>query len=311
MKVNNGPKNIIHTHLEKSNQWISGESLSEILGISRVAVWKHLQSMKEGGYPLESGKKGYRITPGEDSLHPWAMGDLAPRIHYLQSTESTMKEAHDLAFHNAAHNTVVVAETQSSSQALSSHNWHSPTGGLYFTLILRPDLPLHQAGIFSFTASLAVVKLMSQMGLEGVCGWPNEVITAEGKLAGILAQVSGTPDKIDFLNLGVGIHVNSQESPKQDCKTAYLSDLGGHRYKRRDILIKFLTIFDELLHKDALDQWIDSFKAGRDSIALTDKGGFKKTKGHIVHPDGAMTLMIEDIDSRIYPGEKIYFSSPW
>ena len=164
--VNQYNKEIIHNALEKSGGWISGETLSGITGISRVGVWKHLQAMKELGYPLESGRKGYRLSEDEDTLLPWVFGEASRRIISYAVLDSTMIPARELASQGEEDGTVILAERQTGGMGRLRKEWHSPQGGLYFTLILRPPGPVGRAGLYTLCGG-GFPKIAAQGGVRG------------------------------------------------------------------------------------------------------------------------------------------------
>ncbi len=117
--------------LRKSKGIVSGEILSNRLGISRVAVWKHIQKLLESGYQIESGPKGYQLIASPDTPFAWEFPAREPNYHYYQEVSSTMDIARDIARKGCPDFTLVVAEKQVNGRGRMDRRWESPAGGLY------------------------------------------------------------------------------------------------------------------------------------------------------------------------------------
>lgn len=313
--VNEKAKEIIHEALERRKDWMSGESLSELTGISRVAVWKHLQGMKEQGYPLESGRRGYRLTADEDTLLPWVFGKFSHRIRTYPVLESTMIPAGELASEGEPDGTVVLAERQTGGKGRLDREWDSPRGGLYFTLILRPPGPISRAGLFTLAAVSALrLLLKEEYRTECYCKWPNDLVTPRGKIAGVLTEVCGSIESMKYLNLGVGINVwnpsDSGSSPERDS----LLGITGQRIRRREVLKGFLERFDRLYRlppAGILDAWTRGFP-------FTDAEGPFSFNGEMIRgslgeifSDGSLTMATPKGILRFHPGDPVRFPDTW
>ena len=242
----NATKVQIHQTLQNSRDWISGEDLSRLLGISRVAVWKHLQKMKDGGYPLESDHRGYRLDPREDTLSPWAMEPYGDRIFHYPELPSTMDRARELAESGAPGGILVLAEEQTRGRGRMDRVWDSRYGGIYCTLITRPVLTLEEVGPFSrLVLDCLKETLVEDYGIPAEFRAPNDLLTSRGKIAGLLAEVSGEPDRVRYLNLGFGVNIrNHPRVPGRE--TVSLEELTGEPCLRRDFLFRLLPRLDRL-----------------------------------------------------------------
>ncbi|MCG8566256.1 MAG: biotin--[acetyl-CoA-carboxylase] ligase, partial [Desulfobacterales bacterium] len=190
---------------------ISGVRLSERTGISRVAVWKHINALKGKGFDIKSGPKGYRLAHARDLLHPFCFSpELRDRILYYPELTSTMDRARELAREGAAHLTCVVAEHQSKGRGRLNRKWDSDMGGLWFTLILTPDTPPPLAYLYNFAAGLVLSRtLSSQFDLDVRVKWPNDLLLEGKKLVGLLSEMETRADMLRFLLIGIGINVNN------------------------------------------------------------------------------------------------------
>ncbi len=229
--------------LKENSSFISGEYLSQKLSISRVAVWKHIRHLQELGYPIETGSRGYLWHGDVDFLYPWEFLERESTIHYFDVVYSTMDEARLLAEKGSIHGTVVVAEKQKRGRGRRERIWHSRTGGLYLTLILKIPLPPALGIYFNFVASLAVVHTLRKLyGIRANVKWPNDVLIGERKIAGILSDMRVDSEVIRYLNLGIGINVNNDPSKEVPLSCSVKKVLGKTVF-RKEILA---TLLDEL-----------------------------------------------------------------
>ena len=149
--------------LREGGGHVSGETLSQELGISRVSVWKHIRSLKKDGYIVEASPRGYKLVSSPDLLLPYEFPDIERRIHYFQEIASTMDAARELAKKGADEGTIVIAESQTGGRGRLSRQWVSPQGGVYFTLILRPRIGPAYAPRINLMAAIAVAATIRKL----------------------------------------------------------------------------------------------------------------------------------------------------
>jgi BirA family transcriptional regulator, biotin operon repressor / biotin---[acetyl-CoA-carboxylase] ligase len=232
---------------------VSGEAVSTELGISRVSVWKHIGKLKELGYEIESTPNGYRLLGSPDGLFPWEFGHRSDSIHYFEEISSTMDTARDFARKGCPDLTVVIAERQTKGRGRLSRTWISDDGGLYFSVILRPPIPPVFCYRVNFAASLCLAKVLRRMfAIDAKVKWPNDILVNGGKLCGMLSEMEAEADRVSFINLGIGINVNNDPSPKEQ-KAVSLKVLLGKNIPRRTILSAFLDEF-ELMSRKIVDE---------------------------------------------------------
>ncbi len=247
-----GPKEKIYSILKEAEDVFSGEKISIMLGVSRVSVWKHIKGMIHSGIPIVTSPQGYLLTPDPDSLHPWEFGEWQDRIHYFQEISSTMDEATALARQDCPDFTVVVAERQTQGRGRMKRIWFSDDGGLYFTVVVRPDIPVMLASLVNLAAAVEMAALLrSSYDIQASLKWPNDILIDKAKICGILSQMETEGDRISHLRIGVGLNVNN--SPEHDEPVAIsLKTLLGHPVPRREILVAFLNRFEKrLTHFDS------------------------------------------------------------
>ncbi|MBU6079494.1 MULTISPECIES: biotin--[acetyl-CoA-carboxylase] ligase [Allobacillus] len=202
-----------------SDTYVSGESLSKQLGISRSAIWKHMNELKKVGYQIEAVRnKGYRITgvPSELSASSlqWGLSTnwLGKNLIHHKSIDSTQFSGHDLAREDAPHGTVIIADHQTKGRGRLKRQWHSEDKhGLWFTVILRPtSLEPKDANQLTLVAAVALVETFRHLGLDVKIKWPNDVFSRGFKLTGILTEMQAEQDQIEYILLGIGMNINQE-----------------------------------------------------------------------------------------------------
>jgi BirA family biotin operon repressor/biotin-[acetyl-CoA-carboxylase] ligase len=168
---------------------VSGQALSDKLGISRVAIWKHIQKLQALGYDILATTKGYRLDNSPDVPYPWEFPGRESKIFYYPELPSTMDAAKDLARKDCPHFTTVIAGRQISGRGRLQREWLSEKGGLYFTMVLRPDLPPVLSFRVSFLASLTLAGILHEVfGIDARVKWPNDILVDERKIAGMVSK---------------------------------------------------------------------------------------------------------------------------
>jgi BirA family biotin operon repressor/biotin-[acetyl-CoA-carboxylase] ligase len=238
--------------LRESGRVVSGNTLCGRLGTSRVAVWKHIQKLQEMGYDIESGARGYRLRSSPDSLHSWEFPGREARMMYLPETPSTMDPAKELARRGCPAFTTVVAGRQTQGRGRLRRAWSSEEGGLYFTVVLRPRIPVLWGSRAHFLASLTLAAILQEgYHVDAGLKWPNDILVQGRKLCGLLAEMESEGDQVNFINIGIGLNVNNDPAAVEPPAVS-LKALLGRTVPRREILARFL---DELEARIAAEPW--------------------------------------------------------
>lgn len=203
---------------EAGDEFVSGEAISDKLGLSRAAVWKHVEQLRSRGYRIDAmPARGYRLREIPDRLTPLELRpllgtrDLGQVLHCFDEVSSTNDVARELAEADAAHGEVVVAERQTAGRGRRGRPWASPPGrNLYLSAVLRPDLPPQRAPEITLVASVALCDVVRQAGVEAGIKWPNDLLASGRKLAGILTEMASEPDRLSWVVLGVGVNLNAR-----------------------------------------------------------------------------------------------------
>lgn len=197
---------------------VSGVQLSETVGVTRAAIWARVEELRRLGYDIEaSPHRGYRLVRSPDLLHP---EDLLARlerarvigrdVRVFQQTDSTSDVAQKLADDGVREGVVVFAESQTRGRGRLGRAWLSAAGkGLWFSVLLRPELPPQQATRMTVAAAVALARgIEVQTGLRADIKWPNDLLLNGRKVAGILTEMNAELERVHSLILGIGLNVN-------------------------------------------------------------------------------------------------------
>jgi BirA family biotin operon repressor/biotin-[acetyl-CoA-carboxylase] ligase len=258
MKVNQKNKQILKA-LRDYGDYLSGETLSDKLSISRVSIWKHIRSLKENGYLIDASAKGYRLVSSPDLMLPYEFPGLEERIHYFSEIGSTMDVARELAKRGAKEGTIVITEAQTRGRGRLSREWVSPEGGIYFTIILHPRISPVYAPRINLMISIAVATAIRKLfGIKAELKWPNDVLIEGRKVCGILAEMDSEMDVINFVNVGIGINANTSVPHFEKTATSLKAMLGREICRKEFLRVLFREIegWQPLLMKeDLLKEW--------------------------------------------------------
>lgn len=243
--------------LRESPDFVSGEAMSDSLGISRNAVHKHIKSLRSRGYRiLGVSRRGYKLEEEPCRLVMPLIARLTQdsqfgrRFRYYDEIESTNAEARALAADGAPEGTVVIAECQSAGKGRLGRRWTSPAGkGLLFSVVLRPDVAMNHAHLFTLVAATAACAgIERQARIPVQIKWPNDLFIQGKKVGGILLEVSGERDAVEWIVVGIGLNVNTEytELPVALRRTAIsLKMAGGRPVDRSELLAGILLSLDK------------------------------------------------------------------
>jgi BirA family biotin operon repressor/biotin-[acetyl-CoA-carboxylase] ligase len=223
---------------------VSGEALSSSLGISRVSIWKHIKKLREP----------------PDIPFPWEFPDREGRLFYFPVVNSTMEIAKDLARKGCPHFTVIVADRQKKGRGRLNRKWRSDAGGLYFTMVLRPSIPIVLSARISFLASLTLTRVLRDMfDVDASVKWPNDILVNDYKIAGMLTEIEAEADRVHFLNIGIGININNDPS-RSEPRASSLKKILDRQISRNDLLSRFLDDLESQMKQVDFDCIVSEWK---------------------------------------------------
>lgn len=243
----------------RDKEYVSGEVLAQKLGISRVAVWKQIQKLKDMEYKITSDQNlGYCLVSRPDLLLPQEIqrglstNYVGKEIYYFPELKSTNIRAKEKALHGAeeiSEGTLIVAERQSAGKGRLGREWFSPVGGIWFSVILYPQLsPSYISRITLMTAVAVVKSIKICTQIKSQIKWPNDILINEKKVCGILTEMSAELDIINWVVVGIGINVNIEhrEFPEDiQENTISLKETSGKEISRVKLAQTFLQEFEK------------------------------------------------------------------
>lgn len=238
---------------------VSGQTIAEKLSVSRAAVHKRIERLREQGYRIVGGNNlGYRIIARPSRLvadeikRHVAPSTPVPDITIYPETTSTQSVAKGFAAKDAPEWMLVAAEKQTGSYGRMQRQWESSEGGLWFSFILRPFLLPERVPQITLLASIAICRAIeNNYNYSPMIKWPNDILLKGKKLAGILTEMSAEIGRVNWLVIGVGINVNNFLSPNLINEAVSLGAVTGSTIDRSELLGAFLNEF-HCLYSDFL-----------------------------------------------------------
>ncbi len=171
-----------------------------------------------------------------------------------------MDTAKELARKGCPDFTTVIAGRQTSGRGRLDRQWSSEKGGLYFTMVLRPDLPPVLSFRVGFLASLTLARMLNEMfGIDVRVKWPNDLLVDECKICGMLSELEAEADRVTFINIGIGLNANNNPPPIEPAATS-LKAILGRRVSQKEILSRYLESFEAQMQATAYDDVIKRWK---------------------------------------------------
>jgi len=196
------------------SEFLSGQDMSDILKISRVAVWKDIKKIRSLGYKIESKQNlGYRLIDSSELLLPWEITQnlntkfLGKRVYYFDSTDSTQNFAMEIASNDKENGTVIISKKQTVGRGRMKRKWKSPTGGIWMSIIIHPKFDVSYTTLVPIATSLALCMAIEKiLKIKPELKWPNDVTLKGKKVAGVLVDTSIISNEIENVVLGIGIN---------------------------------------------------------------------------------------------------------
>ncbi len=309
-------------------EYLSGQDLSDVLKISRVAVWKHIKKIRSLGYKVESKQKlGYRLVESTNLLLPWEITNqlktktIGKRAYFFDSIDSTQNFAIEIASNSKENGTVVISQKQIMGRGRLGRKWLSPAGGIWLSIVFHPKFDISMSTLFPIAASVALSNTIEKViKKKSEVKWPNDVTIKGKKVAGMLIDVSIQSNKIENLVLGVGINfkVNASRLEKLLKNTDNFYGVASLVENGKDespilfvksFLYELEKIF-ELLEKGSsktiINDWTKKSSTIGKSISVSTSDGKIKGKAVKIDSDGALIVKTNNQFQRILAGDVIY-----
>lgn len=273
--------------LRASEGCVSGQTLSEELGLSRAAVWKAVEGLRRDGYGIEARTgAGYRLVSVPDALteveirsHLGTTRTVGRTLYCFPELDSTNNYAKALTQKDVPDGTAVIADSQTSGRGRMNRSFQSPKGkGIYLSVLLRPSLPPERLPLLTALAGVALCG-----AVEEVCGvrpglkWPNDPVLDGRKLCGILTEVSLEAETGRLQSLVVGIGVNVLQtpedfSPEVASMATSLLQATGQTVSRPRLAAALLENLDRMytdLQGGDLTEWREAYRRGCVNLGRT------------------------------------------
>ena len=253
-------KTIIQMLIDSDSEYVSGQNISDKLGITRAAVWKRISKLKELGFEIESvTKKGYKLLSYPDILNKELIeigmksDFIGHSVEVLESVDSTNDYAKKKA-KELVDGSVIISLEQVKGKGRRGRSFHSGKGdGIYLSIILKPGFEPAKAPFITSIAGAALVNTFNKFNIQTKVKWPNDVLINGKKVAGILTEMSADMEFIEYIVLGVGINVSGLEFPNELKNIATSLKLEGYDVKKLSIIWQFIYEF-ELLYNLYLNE---------------------------------------------------------
>ena len=291
--------------LKKNETYLSGEEISQSLKISRAAIWKYMQELRQLGYDIVAVPHlGYKLVSCPDKLFPLEIQhDLHTKIFgkkivYHETISSTMDAAFQLALEKAPEGTVVCAETQTKGRGRLGRTWISPKGkGICLSVILRPKLSPLEVAKLTLLAAVGVCEALQKItNLQPSIKWPNDLLIDGKKCAGILTELSAETDRVKFVIVGIGVNVNTAKNSLPSTATS-LKEETRQEHSRIKI---FQEILRELEHwylrlgeegfSPVVQRWKELSVTLNQRVRVSDANGFVEGLAIDIDQDGGLLI---------------------
>lgn len=315
-------KRLIELFTTSEQDFVSSQQICDELGCSRTAVWKHIENLRKEGYEVEAvRRKGYRLLHKPDKisedeiLFGLETEVFGRHIYFQKEVASTQLIAHDLVNEGAPHGTLVVSDHQTKGVGRLQRKWHSPNGtGIWMSLIVRPEIPLHKAPQMTLLASVAITEaIIQQTDLSPSIKWPNDILLNGKKVVGILTELKAEADQVHAVIIGSGINVNQTADDFPDELKNIATSMGMELDEKVDraALIQNIMYAFEKRYDDYMNHGFAPIKQlwetytmtiGKDIIARTVNGQYTgKALG--INDEGVLLLETTDGIQKIYSAD--------
>lgn len=246
--------------LRQNREPVSSEDLGGKLEIDNTSLTEQISELQDAGYEIIQSKNGYRLLKDYDLPFPWEFPERESKIHFFREVSSTMDIARDLARKGCPDFTVVIAELQSKGRGRLQRVWQSEQGGLYFTIVLRPDMTPSESFRINFAASLVLATVLQErFHIDAKVKWPNDILVDGMKISGMLSEMEADAGKLSFINLGIGINVNNDPGEYEQRATSIKKCI-GKTVSRKNLLSCFLDELEKRTSKNSLNNIISQWK---------------------------------------------------
>jgi len=305
------------------SEFLSGQDMSDILKISRVAVWKDIKKIRSLGYKIESKQNlGYRLIDSSELLLPWEVAQnlntefLGKRVYYFDTIDTTQNFAMKIASMSNENGTVVISKKQTGGRGRMKRKWKSPAGGIWMSIILHPKFDVSYATLVSIATSLALcIAIEKTLKIKPELKWPNDITIKGKKVAGVLVDTSIISNEIENMILGIGINFKIKphkltSTIKKTPNFYGVTTLVKKKENALPLVQQFLHELENVFHlinsrriKKIKNEWTKrSSTIGKNISIITNEGNLNG-KAVKIDSDGALIISKGKKTERILVGD--------
>lgn len=305
-------KDKILAMLRNAEDYVSGQEMCNHLGVSRTAVWKTMNQLKEEGYEIEAvSNKGYCLRVCPDVVTDYEIksrlkvGGFLKEVYSFDTIDSTNSYAKKVAMSEEDVPFLVIADSQQAGRGRRGRSWSSKKGeGIFMSLVVKPSIPPEDAPKLTLLTALAITKALEKVAkVTPMIKWPNDLILGQKKVCGILTEMSSEMDYIHYVVIGMGINVHGQafEDEVKDVATSLW--LQGRKGLHRSDLVSaiveaFETYYNQFISTKTLDAFVEEYNARlihkEKQVRVQTKDGEREGIAHGIDAQGNLIVEFED-----------------
>ena len=307
-------------------EFLSGQDMSDILKISRVAIWKDIKKIRSLGYKIESKQNlGYRLLDSSELLLPWEVTQnlntefLGKRVYYFDTIDTTQNFAIKIASNGDENGTIIISKKQTGGRGRMKRKWKSPVGGIWMSIIIHPKFDISYITLVPIATSLALcIAIEKILKIKPELKWPNDVTLKGKKVAGILVDTSIISNEIENMVLGIGI--NFKIKPNEIANTMKktpnfygVATLTKKNEKALPLIQQFLYELENILQlissssiKKITSEWTKRSSTIGRNVSIVTNDGKLNGKAIKIDSDGALIIYKGKNTKRILVGDLTY-----
>ena len=307
-------------------EFLSGQDMSDILKISRVAIWKDIKKIRSLGYKIESKQNlGYRLLDSSELLLPWEVTQnlntefLGRRVYYFDTIDTTQNFAIKIASNGDENGTIIISKKQTGGRGRMKRKWKSPVGGIWMSIIIHPKFDISYITLVPIATSLALcIAIEKILKIKPELKWPNDVTLKGKKVAGILVDTSIVSNEIENMVLGIGI--NFKIKPNEIANTMKktpnfygVTTLTKKNEKALPLIQQFLYELENILQlisssyiKKITSEWTKRSSTIGRNVSIVTNDGKLNGKAIKIDSDGALIIYRGKNTKRILVGDLIH-----
>ena len=308
------------------SEFLSGQDMSDVLKISRVAVWKDIKKIRSLGYKIESKQNlGYRLVDTTKLLLPWEVTQnldtefLGKKVYYFNTIDTTQNFAMEIATKNNMNGTIIIAKKQTGGRGRMKRKWKSPVGGIWMSIIIHPKFNVSFTTLVPIAISLALcLAIEKTLKIKPELKWPNDVTLKGKKVAGVLVDASIISNEIEYMIIGVGINFKIKPTELANAIKKTPNFYGVTTLVKNDVnslpfLHKFLHELENIFQmidsnniKKIVNQWTKRSSTLGRNVSIVTENGRINGKAVKIDNDGALIISKGKNVERILTGDIMY-----